>query len=78
MENLNLNIDNVEQLYVGFTGCRCGCMGKYLRPSNQEDLLKIHRYLNKFKSGKYDVEVFDTILQIDLSATRVACLYLKN
>jgi len=78
MENLNLNIDNVEQLYVGKDGCRCGCRGKYLFPTNQEDLSKIHRYLNKFKSGEYDVEVDGTILEIDLSATRVACLYLKK
>ena len=73
----HITAEDVDSLYDGREGCRCGCGGTYYEA--KDNLRKINNVLKKMASGKYLVEsIEDYIFNITINEDRrtVKTIYL--
>ena len=83
--NLVINIDQVEKLYIGKEGCRCGCIGHYHEPGDKHFNRFVTETLEWMERGSLPVESFDIngktfCLEVKPSqdSDRVRTIYIKE
>lgn len=76
----HITVEDIDSLYDGKEGCRCGCGGTYYE-AKKDNFIKINNVLKKMASGKYLVEsIDDYIFNITINEDRrtVKTIYLKQ
>lgn len=76
---INVELNQIETLYDGREGCRCGCRGTYYDPAKH--VRKATNFLKRMSSGNYHVEsIEDYIFNIVTNEDRqtVQTIYLKQ
>jgi len=76
---INVKLSQIESLYDGREGCRCGCRGNYYDP--EKHVRKATNFLKRMSSGFYSVEsIDDYIFNIVTNEDRqtVQTIYLKK